>query len=171
MNDNFEQSLAFVLKSEGGFVNNPHDPGGMTNLGVTKDTWESWVGHEVDEATMRALGPADVTPLYRRNYWDRVVGDQLPAGVDYCVFDCAVNAGTSQAVKILQRALNVNADGIIGVQTIAAAQQREVSELIEQFCEERLHFLQSLSTWSTFGTGWQRRVEEVKQSALQLSQQ
>lgn len=168
MTDNFEQCLALVLKSEGGFVNNPKDPGGMTNLGVTKKTYEAYVGHEVDEATMRALGPADVTPLYKKNYWDKVKADSLPNGVDYCLFDCAVNSGPSQAVKFLQRALALNADGVIGPLTIAAAEQRDPAELIEQFCEERLHFMQSLSTWSTFGKGWQRRVDEVKDLASRM---
>jgi lysozyme family protein len=168
MNGNFERCLALVLKSEGGFVNNPADPGGMTNLGVTKKTYEAWVNRTVDEAEMRGLTPDAVAPLYKSNYWDRVVGDQLPVGVDYCLFDCAVNSGPSQAVKFLQRALNVVVDGVLGQQTIAAASQRDASELIEQFCQERLQFMQSLSTWPTFGKGWQRRVEEVQTTATQM---
>lgn len=171
MTGNFEQCLALVLKHEGGFVNHPKDPGGMTNLGVTKRTWEAYVGHEVDEAAMRALGPEDVAPLYKKNYWDRIKADSLPKGLDYCVFDCAVNSGPSQAVKFIQRALDTTVDGVIGPLTIAAAEQRDPAELIEQFCEERLHFMQSLSTWSTFGKGWQRRVEEVKALALRMASQ
>ena len=92
MNDNFQLCLSYLLKSEGGFVNNPKDPGGMTNLGVTKATYEAYVGHEVDEATMRSLSPNDVALLYKRNYWDKVAANSLPAGVDYCVFDTAVNS-------------------------------------------------------------------------------
>ena len=171
MTDNFEQCLALVLKHEGGFVNHLQDPGGMTNLGVTKKVWEAYVGHEVDEAAMRALGPEDVTPLYKKNYWEKVKADRLARGVDYCVFDCAVNSGPSQAVKFIQRALNVTADGVIGALTIAAAEQRDPAELVEQFCEERLHFLQSLKTWPTFGKGWQRRVDEVKEMALRMASQ
>ncbi len=83
MTGNFDNVLKFVLKDEGGFSNDPRDPGGMTNLGVTRNNWEAFVGHPVDEAAMRALTPADVTPFYRRNYWDRVHGDDLPVGVDY----------------------------------------------------------------------------------------
>ena len=168
---NFEQSLALMLKHEGGFVNNPKDPGGMTNLGVTKRTYEDWLGHEVDEEIMRNLRPMDVIWLYKKLYWDKIKADSLPAGLDYCLFDCAVNSGPSQAVKFLQVALNLTADGIVGPLTIAAAEQRDTAELIEQFCEERLHFMQSLSTWATFGKGWQRRVEEVKDLALKMSQQ
>ena len=101
-------------------------------------------------------------------FWNVARCDELPSGVDYVVFDSAVNSGVSQAVKFIQHALNVTADGIIGAQTIAAASQREASELIEQVCEERLQFLQSLNTWPTFGKGWQRRVESVKADALQM---
>jgi lysozyme family protein len=171
MNGNFEQCLALVLKEEGGYVNHPKDPGGMTNLGVTKRVYEAWVGHEVDEATMRALGPDDVAPLYKKNYWERIKGDRLPVGIDYCVFDCAVNSGPSQAVKFLQVALNVVADGVVGSLTIAAAEQRDPAEVIEQFCEERLQFLQSLKTWPVFGKGWQNRLERVKRLATQMVSQ
>lgn len=165
MNGNFERCLALVLKAEGGFVDNPRDPGGMTMLGVTKATYEAWVNRTVDEAEMKSLTPDDVAPIYKHNYWDRVVGNELPVGVDYCVFDCAVNSGPSQAVKFIQRALNVAVDGILGEKTLAASHQRDAAELVEQFCEERLQFMQSLSTWPTFGAGWQRRVEEVQAAA------
>jgi lysozyme family protein len=91
MQSNFEPCLALMLAHEGGFVNHPQDPGGMTNLGVTKRVWEEWVGHEVDEKQMRALTPETVAPLYKRKYWDAVRADDLVAGVDYVVFDVAVN--------------------------------------------------------------------------------
>ena len=168
MTGNFQQCLALVLKAEGGYVDDPRDPGGATNLGVTLATWEQYVGHAVDKDTIRSLGPMDVAPLYQSRFWNVARCDELPLGVDYAVFDSAVNSGVSQAVKFIQRALNVTADGIIGAQTIAAASQREPSELIEQVCEERLQFLQSLNTWPTFGKGWQRRVESVKADALQM---
>lgn len=80
MRGNFEECLALVLKHEGGFVNNPRDPGGMTNLGVTKVTYESYVNRHVDEAEMRSLTPALVAPLYKKMYWDRIKGDDLPVG-------------------------------------------------------------------------------------------
>ena len=82
MKSNFEDCLARVLASEGGFVNHPKDPGGMTNLGCTKATWEEYVGHPVSEADMRALTPDDVAPLYKRKYWDRASCDLLPSGLD-----------------------------------------------------------------------------------------
>ena len=97
MKENFAEALEHVLKHEGGYVNHPSDPGGMTNLGVTKRVWEEWIGHEVDEKTMRALTPADVGPMYKAKYWDKVKGDELPSGVDYAVFDAAVNSELGDA--------------------------------------------------------------------------
>jgi len=167
---NFEQCLALVLKEEGGYVDNPHDPGGMTNLGVTKTTWENWVGHPVDEKTMRDLGPLDVAPLYRKNYWMAAQCERLPAGLDLCVFDAAVNSGVSQSIKFVQRALDVVIDGILGQQSLAAMASRDLPELIEQTCEERLHFLQNLRTWSNFGEGWSNRVIRVQQNALRMAE-
>ena len=168
MKENFEQCLAMLLKHEGGFVNHPKDPGGMTNLGVTKKVWEEWVGHPVDEAAMRALGPADVAPLYKKNYWDRVRGDDLPTGVDYSVFDIAVNSGVSRAVKFLQAACGVAQDGAIGPATLAAVAAFHPRDLATAVCEKRLAFLQSLPTWNTFGRGWNKRVAEVEETAFKM---
>ena len=169
MKDNFEECLALVLKHEGGYVNNSKDPGGMTNLGVTKKVWESWVGHPVDEAAMRALGPADVAPLYKKNYWDKIRGDDLPLGVDYACFDLAVNSGTGRAARILQACCGVNQDGVIGPQTLAVVETHSPMDLSQQICENRLEYLQGLPTWTTFGRGWGRRVEEVKKVAMDMA--
>lgn len=168
MNGNFERCLALVLKSEGGYVNNPADPGGMTNLGVTKNTYAAWVNRTVDETEMRSLTPDDVAPLYEHNYWNRVAGNELPVGVDYCVFDAAVNLGPSQAIKLIQRALNVVDDGILGEKTLAASHQRDAAELIEQFSEEHLQLMQTKKTWATFAKGFQNRIDFVKETALQM---
>ena len=92
MHKNFDKCLSMLLHHEGGFVNHPKDPGGMTNLGVTKKVYEAWVGKEVNEETMRGLTFVDVAPLYKKKYWDRVRGDDLPSGVDWCAFDWAVNS-------------------------------------------------------------------------------
>jgi lysozyme family protein len=169
MNGNFEQCLALVLRNENGFVNNPKDPGGMTNLGVTKKTWESWVGHEVDEETMRELRPEDVAPLYKEKYWDAVSGDVLPAGLDYAVFDCAVNSGPQRAIKILQKTLELTEDGVLGPMTLKSAQEADPRTLATTYCENRLTFLQSLPTYSTFGGGWSRRVMAVESEAFKMA--
>ena len=110
---NFEKCLFLLLEHEGNFVNHPSDPGGMTNLGVTAANWAMWVGHPVNEKQMRALTPSDVAPFYKRKYWDAIRADELPNGLDYCVFDCAVNSGVGRAVKILQSCVGVNPDGCL----------------------------------------------------------
>ena len=168
MKDNFEQCLALILKHEGGFVNHPKDPGGMTNLGVTKKVWEAYVGHEVDETAMRALGPSDVAPLYKKNYWDKIHGDKLPSGVDYACFDLAVNSGVGRAAKILQQAVGVSADGVIGPATLDAVEKANPRDVATEICDLRLNFLQSLPTFATFGKGWSRRVAEVEETAFKM---
>jgi lysozyme family protein len=168
MRENFDKSLAELLKHEGGFVNHPSDPGGATNLGVTQAVWEDWIDRAVSEENMRALTPAKVAPLYREMYWDRVKGDKLPSGVDYCVFDAAVNSGVSRAAKWLQSTVGAVADGMIGEQTLKLVLLTNPQMLIDKYSANRLAFLQRLATWPTFGKGWERRVEEVKATALKM---
>lgn len=168
MKDNWEQCFALVLKHEGGFVNNPKDPGGMTNLGVTKKVWEAFVGREVDEAEMRSLTPEMVKPLYKKNYWDVIRGDDLPDGVDYATYDLAVNSGTRRAIKMLQKSAGVPDDGSIGPQTLEAVNDKNPRELAQDICENRLAFLQGLPTWDVFGKGWGRRVADVEQIAFNM---
>ena len=169
MNSNFEAALAHVLKSEGGYVNNPADPGGMTNLGCTKAVWEEFVGHPVSEADMRGLTPADVAPLYKRKYWDKVSGDLLPSGLDYAVLDAAINSGPGRAAKWLQEVAGVAADGAIGPATLTAVNAKPVQDMFAQYNDKRLQFLESLPTWATFGKGWGARVASVQSSASQLA--
>jgi lysozyme family protein len=168
MNQNFETALAHVLTSEGGFVNNPKDPGGMTNLGCTKSVWEEFVGHPVSEADMRGLTPQDVAPLYKRKYWDKVSGDQLPAGLDYAVFDAAINSGPGRAAKWLQEVVGVEADGAIGYKTIVALQETPLARIIAMYNDKRLQFLESLPTFATFGKGWSNRVSSVQTIASSM---
>lgn len=168
MKENFEKALEAVLHHEGGFVNHPSDPGGMTNLGCTKKVWEEWVGHEVDEKAMRELKPADVAPLYKSKYWDKVKGDELPAGVDYVVFDCAINSGPGRAAKFLQSCAGVEPDGGIGPKTLAAVNAIVPKDLVEDYSKRRLSFLMDLPTWGAFGKGWGRRVGEVEKAALTM---
>ena len=169
MKDHFEQCLALVLKHEGGFVNNPKDPGGRTNLGVTQKVWEDWVGHEVTEAEMKALKITDVAPLYKTNYWDKISGDSLPLGVDYATFDMAVNSGVSRAAKTLQQVLSVVPDGKVGKATIDACEAANAREIATGICEKRLAFLQSLPTYGTFGKGWSNRVASVEKAAFDMA--
>lgn len=165
MLSNWDNAFKLMLKSEGGFVNHPSDPGGMTNLGVTKATWENWVGRESDEAEMRGLTPEKVEPLYKNKYFDAVRGDELPMGLDYLMFDFAVNAGAGRAIKTLQTAVGVTPDGGFGPMTMAAVQAVDPVELIERFSQAKEDFYRSLNTFSTFGKGWLNRVADVKVKA------
>jgi len=169
MKDNFEESLAHVLKHEGGYVDHPKDPGGATNLGCTKKVWEEWVGHEVTKDDIKALTIADVSPLYKQRYWDKCRGDDLPRGVDFAVFDLAINSGVGRASKLLQRSVGVAADGAIGPATLAAVADANPRELATKICELRLAFLQALPTWETFGKGWGRRVKETEKTAFNMA--
>jgi lysozyme family protein len=133
----------------------------MTNLGCTKAVWEEHCGHPVDEKAMRALTPNDVGPLYKRRYWDKVQGDELPSGVDYVVFDAAINSGAGRAAKWLQACVGVEPDGGIGPKTLAAVAAFE-GDLVDDYSKRRLSFLMDLPHWGTFGKGWGRRVAEVQ---------
>ena len=167
--ENFERALAAVLRHEGGFVNHPMDPGGMTNLGCTKRVWEEWVGQPVSEADMRALKRTDVAPLYKARYWDKVRGDDLPDGVDYAAFDFAINSGPGRAARMLQEVVGVTADGVIGPKTLAAVHAMPARGVIKQYQSARLAWLQSLSTWAIFGRGWGRRVLEVAEMSFAMA--
>lgn len=169
MKENFDAALKAVLHHEGGFVNHPKDPGGMTNLGVTKKVWEEWVKREVTEAEMRALTPEAVAPLYKQMYWDRARCDELPEGVDYIVFDTAVNSGVGRAVRFLQGCVGADQDGAIGPKTMAAIKAFDPKELVEDYAKRRLSFLSALPTWDTFGRGWSRRVAEVQSAATTMT--
>lgn len=172
MRDNFEKSLELVLKHEGGFTSDERDNGnklpdgrkGSTMLGVTQANWEAYVGHHVTWDDMKALKPSDVAPLYRKNYWGNI-GDELPKGVDYLYFDFGVNAGPSRAAKVLQSALGVVADGVIGPKTLAAIKEADPIKLIDKFSESKEAFYRSLKLFSIYGNGWLRRVKESSETA------
>lgn len=171
MNGNFERCLEKLLQHESGFVNDSRDNGGMTNLGVTIRVWEEWVGHHVNEKQMRALTPADVAPLYKRKYWDACRADELISGIDYAVFDFAVNSGVGRATKNLQTCVGLLPDGGLGPVTVATVSKYtgdKAKELIEKYCDSRLQFLNTLKTWPVFGKGWERRVNEVKADSLNM---
>jgi lysozyme family protein len=170
MNNNFEKCLEMLLVHEGGFVNDSRDNGGMTNLGVTIKVWEEWVGHPVSEKEMRNLTPTMVAPLYKRKYWDACRANELVPGLDYCVFDVAVNSGVGRAIKLLQQTVGATPDGGYGSITSALVKEAEKDpiKLIELFSAKRLEFLQTLKSFPTFGKGWTRRVVEVKEKALEM---
>jgi len=169
MNSTFEYAMRLLLRHEGGFVHHPQDPGGMTNLGVTKAVWDAHTGKDASEADMRALTPEAVQPVYKARYWDAIHGDALPHGVDYCLFDCAVNSGPGRAIKLAQYVLHQKVDGSLGPKTLAAIHEADPVEFIEDYSQRRLDFLKSLPTWATFGGGWSRRVGEVEIEAKRIA--
>lgn len=169
MKNNWERSFQLMLKSEGGYAHHPSDPGGRTNLGVTQAVWENWVGHLVGEKEMRALTPEKVEPLYKRKFWDACRCDDLPSGVDYLVFDMAVNSGVGRSAKLLQKVLGVPQDGAIGPITLAAAEHKGSLAIIDEFSKVREEFYRSLPTFGVFGNGWLNRVEHSKASALSMT--
>lgn len=170
MKQNFDQCFEMLLKHEGGFVNHPEDPGGATNLGVTLATYEQWVGRAVTVDEMKALTPKDVAPIYKDRYWDAVRGDDLPSGVDWSVFDWAVNSGPGRASRALQRIVGVTADGRIGPVTLKAVHDMKADKIIDKMYDARQHFYEQLSTFDTFGRGWTRRNKETRQAALLLAE-
>lgn len=170
MENNWDKIFPLVLQHEGGFTNNAHDPGGATNLGVTRAAWESYLGHLVSIEDMKKLTPAAVKPFYKKMYWDKVHGDELQSGVDYCVVDAAINSGVKNAALFLQRVVDVNEDGTIGLGTLKAANRMNPLDLIEDYCDTRLAFLRKLSTFHYFGKGWTRRVTEVETTAKQMAE-
>lgn len=169
MKDNFQRCLAEVLRHEGGWADHPSDPGGATMKGITIGTYAQWKGRKVTKAELRAITDAEVADIYRRNYWDKVRGDDLPLGLDLVAFDAAVNSGPSRGAKWLQAGLGVAQDGKIGPVTLAAAASADRVTAINSACVARLAFLRRLKTWPTFGRGWTRRVNEVHTEAQRMA--
>lgn len=167
--DCYAESIRRLLASEGGYVNHPSDPGGPTNFGITLRDYRRYVKADATAADVRAMRVEEAKAIYREKYWNAMCGDALPAGVDYCVFDYAVNSGTGRAPKVLQRVLGVSAGGRVDRPTLAAARVRDARALIQAICDERMRFLQSLKTWPVFGRGWSKRVGEVRAAALAMA--
>jgi len=169
MKANWDLCFELVLKSEGGFSDNPKDPGGMTNLGVTKRNWERYLDRNVSESEMRALTPEVVKPFYKTQYWDKIKGDDLPSGIDYAAYDLAVNSGVNRASKWLQKIAGANVDGIIGPKSLEAINSCDAEEVIDVLCDMRMDFLKELPTFETFGRGWIDRVEGVMFKARNMA--
>ena len=169
MTKNFRDCLDLVLASEGGFVNHKLDPGGITNLGVTKKVWEEWIGHPATEKDMRELTPAIVAPMYEMRYWRPSYCEKLPRGLDLLVFSMAVNAGAGRSVKLLQDAIGVVADGVIGPNTMAKINEANVETLIDKFSEARTAYYKGLKLFPVFGKGWLNRTDKERLEALQLA--
>jgi lysozyme family protein len=167
MASNFQECLDLVLKSEGGWVNHPSDPGGETNLGVTKAVWEEYVGHPVK--TMKNLTKDDVAPMYELKYWRPCYCEVLPRGLDFVVFSMGVNAGPGRSVKLLQQSIGCVPDGVIGPRTRELISTSNSATLIAKFSETRREYYRSLKTFPIFGKGWLARVDREEQEALDMT--
>ena len=148
---NFDSAFDALIAHEGGLVNNPNDKGGLTKYGISQRSYPT--------LDIAALTLPEVRELYKRDFWDRAQCDRLPADLAFAVFDAAVNSGIGQAIRWLQRSLNVADDGVVGALTLAAVQRfDDTSALCARFSGHRLEFMTRLSTWDVFGKGWARRV-------------
>lgn len=152
MKSNYQYSLSQVLKSEGGYTNNPRDPGGPTNFGITIADYRMYVKRDATALDVRNMSLDDAKSIYKSKYWDKINGDILPSGVDYCVFDYAVNSGIGRAIRVYNRFKTL-----------------DPVHCINSICDERMSFLRSLRTFSTFGKGWTSRVSSVRTNSIKLS--
>jgi lysozyme family protein len=166
----YDVALARLLVHEGGYSNHPADPGGPTNFGITIYDYRKYVKPDAIAADVRAMKLEQAKAIYRAKYWDAQRCDDLPAGVDYAVFDYGVNSGIGRSGKVLRRVLKLpDNTSVVTDAVIAAARAAEAKTLIVAICDERLRFLQGLRIWSVFGAGWGRRVAEVRAVALAMA--
>ncbi len=166
---NFDAALARVLKHEGGYTNHPSDPGGPTNFGITIHDYRRYIKSNGTAADVRDMKIADAAAIYRARYWDALCCDQLPAGLDYAVFDYGVNSGIARAAKVMARLVGITANDTMTEALLAAIRNASPQTLIGRLCDERLAFLKGLKTWPVFGSGWARRVAEVRRDALAMA--
>jgi lysozyme family protein len=171
MREDFAKSLPLNLHYEGGYSNNRRDPGGVTLEGVIQRVYDGYrarKGKPRKALTPAMRGTADWiaerNDIYRAQYWNAVRADELPAGIELFLFDSAVNSGPFQAIKWLQRSLQMNdCDGHLGEGTLAALQNHpDHGAIIADMASRRLGMLQHLDTWGEFGSGWTKRIVNLK---------
>lgn len=169
MKTNFEEALKHVLVHEGGWSDHPKDPGGATMKGVTLEVYRNHFGANKTKEDLRNISESELQQIYRTGYWNKCKCDDLPAGIDYAVFDAAVNSGPGRSAKWLQLAVGATPDGGIGPNTLAKVKNFESVQVVNTMCDNRLGFLQSLDNWQTFGKGWKKRVDGVRSTAVGLA--
>ncbi len=170
MEINFKSALKHVLVHEGGWADHPKDPGGATMKGVTLKTYRGHFGEDKSKDDLRNISEEELEQIYSSGYWNKCHCDELPTGVDYAVFDAAVNSGPGRGAKWLQAAVGAKQDGAIGRNTLAMVEENDSIEITNAMCDHRLTFLQNLDTWSTFGKGWKNRVDGVRTTAIAMAE-
>lgn len=163
---NFDPSLAFTLSEEGGWSDDPDDPGGATNKGITLATFRDYMPGAT-AAELRDIPDNQVSHIYMMGYWRPVAGDHLPAGLDLMVFDFGVNAGPSRSARMLQQAVGVEEDGIIGPVTLKAISS--VSDTLSRLSGlQRAHY-RALPEFGLYGAGWMARTDRRLAAALRMA--
>lgn len=155
----FDTYINRILGHEGGYVNDPRDPGGETKFGISKRAYPN--------VNIAALTREAAIEIYRKDYWARMQGDLLPADVAFQVLDAAVNHGIGNAIRWLQRSVGVADDGALGPQSLAAVRSKSPVDILLCFNAERLEFYTKLTTWPTYGKGWARRISANLKYAAQ----
>ena len=177
MKKNFESCMVMLLENEGGYQEDNRDSGnssdgygnpGSTNWGVTAKVYAQFTGQPATREIMKALKKEDVYPVYKELYCDRIKGDELPSGVYWTTFDFCVNSGVSRAAKALQGIVSATKDGAIGPKTVAAVEQKDSKQIIDEMHDLRPDFLEGLSTFKHYGRGWTTRNAHVKDTALDM---
>lgn len=181
MQKNFEQVMDWVLEHEGGFDDDPVDPGGPTKYGITifDIATREGVSHtklKRGNATwnqlrevVRALTLPEAKEIYRTKYWNVCRADELSSGVDYCVVDFGINSGTSRSIKYLQKIVGVVDDGKLGPISMGAINKVDPTYVINQMSSRREAFVRQIGTFKRFGKGWLRRIAEVRARSLKMA--
>lgn len=151
----FNNAFNLILINEGGYVNDPHDKGGETKYGISKTAYPN-----ID---IKNLTLEQARAIYHRDYWLRCKCEFLPDALSVAVFDYAVNSGCRRAIKDLQAVLGVAVDGIIGNQTIGAANRIPQRKVLSEYLDKRLNYLMSLKSWARYGNGWGNRIKRVRE--------
>jgi len=161
MKESFDSAMEAIFAWEGGYVDNPNDPGGATKYGISKRAHP--------EVNISKLTKKQAREIYRQSYWQPCGCEELPAGLDLLVFDCAVNQGPGFAVRTLQQSVGAAEDGIFGSRTKEAAESADPREAIRELVARRGQRYGKLANFSRFGLGWMRRLSDIHQRALELA--
>lgn len=166
----YDEALRRLFAHEGGYTNHPADPGGPTNFGITIYDYRKYVLPGATAADVRAMKLDEAKSIYRAKYWDSQLCDLLEPGVDYAIFDYGVNSGIGRSGRVLRRLLGLPDETSEVTQAVVdAANRRPAAELVVDVCAERLRFLRQLKTWPVFGSGWERRVAEVRDFGVHIA--